>query len=109
MLAKPRDAADARRMLRALSGREHVVITGVGLVWPGGSESFAETSRVRFRDLSDAEIADYVQTGEPMDKAGAYAIHGGAASFVEGLDGSLSNVVGLPIEALGKSLARHAT
>jgi septum formation protein len=107
-LAKPVDQEDARAMLGRLSGREHLVITGVGLVWPGGQESFHDTSRVRFRDLTDQEIREYVATGEPMDKAGAYAIQGGASGFVNGLEGSLSNVIGLPLEMLRERLERLA-
>lgn len=105
-LAKPVDAEDAGRMLRALSNREHVVITGIALAHAGTIESFAETSVVRFRALTGAEIAVYVATGEPMDKAGAYAIQGGAKEFVASLIGSWSNVVGLPIEALRPRLER---
>lgn len=98
--AKPQDAADARRMLRALSGRTHVVATGVCLIGPQGSETFHDETLVVFRDLSDAEIEAYVATGEPMDKAGAYAIQGGAAAFVVRREGSESNVIGLPLERL---------
>lgn len=105
-LAKPVDAEDARRMLRALSNREHVVTTGIALAHGNEFESFAETSTVRFRRLSEAEISAYVATAEPMDKAGAYAIQGGAKGFVDSLSGSWSNVVGLPIEALRPRLAR---
>lgn len=104
-LAKPRDEEDAVRMLRTLSGREHVVVTGVSLVWPTGGQTFSETTRVRFRDLSEEEIRRYVRTGEPMDKAGGYAIQGGAANFVIACDGSRSNVIGLPMEALERELA----
>lgn len=105
-LAKPVDAEDAGRMLRALSNREHVVITGIALAHEGEIESFAETSAVRFRALTEEEIAAYVATGEPMGKAGAYAIQGGAKEFVASLIGSWSNVVGLPIEALRPRLER---
>jgi septum formation protein len=104
-LAKPTDEADARRMLRALSGRSHVVITGVAVVRDGQTRSGVETTEIRFRDLSDVEIRQYVDTGEPMDKAGAYAIQGRAAGFVAERRGSLSNVVGLPLEFLAKLLA----
>ena len=107
-LAKPRDAADAQRMLRELSGRSHVVITGVALVSADGERSFAETTTVTFRDLSEDEIAAYVATGEPMDKAGAYAIQGDAAGFVVEVDGSWSNVVGLPVERLREALGPRA-
>lgn len=103
-LGKPANRGDAERMLRTLSGREHLVITGVAMVWPGGAESFAETTRVRFRSLSEAEIAAYADTSEPYDKAGGYAIQGGAKGFVERIDGSHSNVVGLPVEALGTAM-----
>lgn len=106
ILGKPADADDAARMLRALSGREHRVVTGVRLLWPGGERSFADVTTVAFRPLTDAEIADYVAGGEPMDKAGAYAVQGGAGAFVAWIDGSLTNVVGLPLEALSRELSR---
>ena len=102
--AKPRDADDARRMLRALSGRTHVVATGVSLVSIDGGRTFHERTRVTFRELGDAEIDAYVATGEPMDKAGAYAIQGGAAAFVLRREGSETNVIGLPLERLGAFL-----
>lgn len=105
-LAKPRDAEDARHMLRALSDRAHVVITGFCLASQEAVLVDSDTTRVRFRDLSDEEIAAYVATGEPMDKAGAYAIQGGAAGFVAATDGSISNVVGLPLEKLRPYLDR---
>lgn len=97
VLGKPRDSAEARRFLRALSGRTHSVITGVALrrgerMWTGLGQT-----RVSFRRLSDAEIDAYVATGEPLDKAGAYAIQGGAADFVARVDGAMDNVVGLPM------------
>lgn len=104
-LAKPLHPEEARSMLRALSGREHLVITGVALVWPDGERVLHDTTRVTFRELTNEEIAAYVATGEPMDKAGAYAIQGGAARFVSRIEGSQSNVVGLPLEALGRALA----
>lgn len=107
-LGKPADAAEARAMLRRLSGRSHLVITGVAVCTPHGSEVFSETSRVRFRELGDPEIDAYAASGEPMDKAGAYAIQGGAAAFVESVEGSFSNVVGLPVEALAERLERYA-
>lgn len=106
-LGKPTDQDDAFRMLRVLSGRDHVVITGVSVVTPQGTEVFSDTSRVVFRELSDIEINTYIETEEPMDKAGAYAIQGGAASFVEEVDGSMSNIIGLPMEALEERLARY--
>ncbi len=102
--AKPKDAADAFRMLRALSGQTHVVATGICLVTPKSVQSFHDKTFVTFRELTDEEIAGYVATGEPMDKAGAYAIQGGAAGFVVSRKGSESNVIGLPLEALSEPL-----
>jgi septum formation protein len=98
--AKPEGASEACAMLRSLSGARHSVITGVAVISPFGEWVGSAETRVTFRDLLDAEIERYVETGEPMDKAGAYAIQGGAASFVAGVDGSISNVVGLPMELL---------
>jgi septum formation protein len=102
ILGKPRDSDDAIRMLRLLSGRRHDVITGVALVAPDGAsgtrvDSRAETTAVEFAPLSDGEIEWYVASGEPMDKAGGYAIQGLASRFVTRVEGSYSNVVGLPI------------
>jgi septum formation protein len=105
-LAKPSNEDDACSMLRQLSAIRHVVITGVAVVAPRCVESATETTHVRFRSLSDDEIAEYVSTGEPMDKAGAYAIQGGAAAFVESVEGTLSNVIGLPIDTLRPILER---
>jgi septum formation protein len=103
ILGKPRDAEDARRMLRALSGRTHVVATGVHGLAPGPAgeapreESLAVSSAVRFVTLSDERIDWYVSTGEPLDKAGAYAVQGAGGSLVRGVAGSVTNVVGLPL------------
>ena len=99
-LGKPVDAQDAHRMLRELSGRTHEVFTGVTLIdaASGRSESRVVRTGVRFRTLGDEEISAYIRTGEPMDKAGAYAIQGGAHGFVEALDGSYENVIGFPVE-----------
>ena len=97
ILGKPEDAADAARMLRLLSGRTHRVITGVAVVTAKGAEVAAEVTAVRFLTLSDAEIADYVATGEPMDKAGAYAIQGRAARWIPRIEGCYFNVMGLPL------------
>jgi septum formation protein len=105
-LGKPCDPGDAARMLALLSGRTHVVITGMAIASPDRSLTFAESTEVRFRQLSDEEIKRYVATGEPLDKAGAYAIQGGARPFVDSIEGSLSNVIGLPLEALEREL-RH--
>ena len=97
VLGKPRDAADAARMLSLLAGRRHEVLTGVALKH-GDDIGFALcTSHVTFRPLSADEIARYVATGEALDKAGAYAIQGRAASFISRLDGSYSGVMGLPL------------
>ena len=100
MLGKPRDDEDARRMLRLLSGRSHEVLTAVSVVGgPQGSAPQVRTERteVTFAPLGESEIDWYVATGEPRDKAGAYAIQGYASRFVTRIDGSYSNVVGLPI------------
>lgn len=106
VMGKPVDDADAARMLHSLSGRTHHVLTGVCLYNAANGESkvAVESTGVRFRELTDKEIYDYVATGEPRDKAGAYAIQGGAASFVVEYDGSYSNVVGLPVERLQQML-----
>jgi len=97
ILGKPEKPADAARMLRLLSGRTHRVITGVALVTADRIEVAAEATAVRFLTLSDQEIADYIATGEPMDKAGAYAIQGRAARWIPRIEGCYFNVVGLPI------------
>ena len=104
-LGKPVDEDEARAMLGRLSGREHRVMTGVALVdaSTGSDVGGVETTVVRFRTLSTDEIEAYVATGEPLDKAGAYGIQGGAAAFVAELSGDHSNVVGLPL-ALVQSL-----
>ncbi len=99
-LAKPKDHQDACRMLRTLSGREHIVVTGLCVVWPDGQFTTSDTTRVAFRDLDIQEIERYVAGGESMDKAGAYALQGEAAAFIERIDGSPSNVIGLPMEKL---------
>ncbi len=100
ILEKPVDAPHAKEMLQMLSGRRHEVITGLCLLKPGCEFAEAVRTGVVFRRLSGAEIEAYVATGEPMDKAGAYAIQGGAASFVDHVEGSYTNVVGLPTERL---------
>jgi len=97
ILGKPVDSADAVRMLRMLSGREHQVITGVCVVANGQSSVASETTAVTMSEISEKEIADYVATGEPMDKAGAYAIQGIASSWIPRIEGDYSNVVGLPV------------
>ena len=97
ILGKPVDAADAARMLRLLSGRTHRVITGIAVVTERAAEVAAEVTGVRFLTLSDQEIAAYIATGEPMDKAGAYAIQGRAARWIPRVEGCYFNVVGLPL------------
>ena len=108
VLGKPADAAEAGQMLRRLSDRAHEVFTAVALTAPGGEPAgeVLVRSRVEFRPLSAAEIDAYVATDEPFDKAGAYAIQGGAAHFVRRVDGSYTNVVGLPIDETRDLLAR---
>jgi len=97
ILGKPQDPADAARMLRMLSGRTHRVITGVAVVTASRTEVAAEVTGVKFLTLSEEEIAAYIATGEPMDKAGAYAIQGRAARWIPRIEGDYFNVVGLPI------------
>jgi septum formation protein len=102
ILEKPRDADDARRMLRLLSGRWHQVLTGIALVNGSKSETEVgyEVTEVKFAAMTEDEIDWYVATGEPMDKAGAYAIQGLGARFIEGIKGDYFNVVGLPVRLL---------
>ncbi len=108
LLGKPRDAADAGRMLKALRGRVHEVITGVALVEaPAGREETAVvTTRVRMGGYSDAEIEAYVATGEPLDKAGAYAVQGLGGRLIAEVDGCFTNVVGLPVTTTRRLLER---
>lgn len=107
ILGKPRDPEDARRMLFSLSGRDHIVLTGIALEEPGrGSASEVVETRVRMAPLTEEEIAWYVGTGEPMDKAGAYAIQGLGSLFVEAVEGNYSNVVGLPVPAVYRLFAK---
>ncbi len=105
VLEKPLDHHDAARMLRLLSGRAHNVITGVSLVTPTGTiDTRTRTTQVLFRTLTEQEIQAYVTSNEPMDKAGAYAIQGGAAGFADRMDGEYSNVVGLPLRLVAEML-----
>lgn len=103
-LGKPRDDEEAAAMLRRLSGRAHEVLTGIALRHPSGTAVECATTVVTFIPLSAAEIAWYVGTGEPRDKAGAYGIQGRASRFVARLEGSYSNVVGLPVELVYRHL-----
>lgn len=101
-LGKPEDESDARKMLSSLSGRTHEVFTGVTVIDSASGKSLTEVVRtgVSFRELCPEEIDEYILSGEPMDKAGAYAIQGGAGKFVDGLDGSFENVVGFPVQEI---------
>jgi septum formation protein len=103
-LAKPVDADDAARMLRALAGRTHTVVTGVCVAWPRGMSSFTEASRVTFRRITDEEIASYLATGSPMDKAGAYGLQDASQDFIDRVEGDVDNVIGLPLERLREAL-----
>ncbi len=107
VLGKPADAADAARMLRMLSGRSHLVTTGVILVGNGIDDTRSETTEVTFASLSEREIQDYVASGEPMDKAGAYGIQGIASRWVTRVDGCYFNVVGLPVPLVYRLLRQY--
>jgi septum formation protein len=110
ILGKPADSADAVAMLHRLQGRAHDVLTGVAVVGPGWSASSVATTRVWMAPLTAEDIDGYVASGEPMDKAGAYAIQGLASRFVTRIEGSYPNVVGLPVHLVHELLAayRHA-
>ena len=108
LLGKPSDAADAARMLRLLSGRKHQVITGVCFAVSGRSSVASETTLVTVSEITDKEIADYVASGEPMDKAGAYAIQGIASRWIPRIEGDYSNVVGLPVALVWRMLRKAA-
>jgi len=108
VLGKPRSAAEAAEMLRLLSGREHQVMTGVTILRGERMKSFTEVTDLHFRELSEKEIGNYVATGEPMDKAGAYGIQGGAALFCTHMVGDYYNVMGLPVCRLGQELREMA-
>ena len=103
---KPDSPADAVRILRALSGRTHAVYTAVALAWNGNIDIALSRSNVTMRALRPSEIDRYVETGEPMDKAGAYAVQGRAAVFIERIEGSYSGVMGLPLFETADLLAR---
>lgn len=103
-LAKPDDSAHAEQMLAQLSGRTHTVITGVALASPGAFSAFTEASKVTFRQLTAEEISKYVATGEPLDKAGSYGLQGMAKNFIAQVEGSVTCVIGLPMERLEEAL-----
>lgn len=104
ILGKPKDRSDAFKMLKMLSGKYHSVFTGVTVIKPENEFTFSVETRVKFFHLSDREINDYLDTGEPFDKAGAYGIQGKGALLVEKIDGDYFNVVGLPVSTLNKYL-----
>jgi septum formation protein len=100
ILGKPADDQDARRMLRLLSGRAHEVLTAVAVARNGVISSRVEKCVVEMREIAENEVVDYVKSGEPMDKAGAYAIQGGAAPFVRRFSGDFDTIVGLPVKVV---------
>jgi septum formation protein len=107
IMGKPADRADATRMLRALSGNRHEVLTAIALRRGGQIETEIASTAVWFLPLSDTEVADYVASGEPMDKAGAYGIQGLASKFIDRIEGSYSNVVGLPVALVWRWLRNN--
>lgn len=100
IFGKPKDKSDAKKMLRELAGKKHRVITGIAIYTEGQCFTDAESTEVFFGEMTDEEIAEYVETGEPLDKSGSYALQGGAAKFIEKINGDWSNVVGLPLYRL---------
>ena len=106
VLGKPHSEGEAASMLRLLSGRDHQVMTGCTILYGDRAETFTEVTSLHFRPLSEKEIQKYVQSGEPMDKAGAYGIQGGAALFCEKLEGDYYNATGLPVCRLYETLCR---
>ena len=109
LIGKPKDKDEAFEMLSNLSGKEHEVYTGVSIIdtMLGKNVLFFEKTKVKFKKLCDEEIIDYIKTGEPMDKAGAYGIQNLGALFVEKIDGDYFNVVGLPVCKLGEALKKE--
>ncbi|MDO5111291.1 MAG: Maf family protein [Clostridia bacterium] len=105
IIGKPADEADASRILHMLSGRTHTVYTGVAILTDEKQLVFHETTDVTFATLSEAEIADYIASGEPMDKAGAYGVQGIGAVLVEKVEGCYFNIIGLPIPTFYRKLA----
>ena len=104
VLGKPKDEADAFNMLKALSGKTHTVLTGVCIISPDKKISFYEQTEVEFYTLGENEIMQYIASGEPMDKAGAYGIQEKGALFVKRINGDFYNVVGLPVARLAREL-----
>ncbi len=108
ILGKPQSPEDAFRMLRLLSGRTHRVFTGVAVFGPDGVRTASEKSLVVFSEMTDREIWDYIATGEPMDKAGAYALQGRAGVYIERVEGSVTNIIGLPTTLVRRLLAGYS-
>lgn len=106
IMGKPLDRAEARAMLRELSGRTHTVTTGVAVAWGPHIAIAVDVTDVRFRKMDESEIRKYVRTGEPLDKAGAYHVDGGGAAFIEAIHGSPSNVAGLSVTTARRLLKR---
>lgn len=106
ILGKPADKADAERMLKLLSGRTHKVVTGVCIACGEKTDSFSCETKVKFYPLTEEEILDYIATGEPMDKAGAYGIQGYGSILAEGIEGDFFNVMGLPVAMLKRRLEK---
>lgn len=104
LFGKPVDREDAKRMLETLSGREQYIISGVAIISKKGKEVFSEKTTVYFRELTDEDIERYLDTDEPYDKAGAYAIQGKAADFVTRIEGDLDNVIGFPVSRIKEVL-----
>ena len=100
IFGKPEDEEDAKQILKKISGREHLVVTGICVVGPKKSIAKPVTSKVKIKSLTDQEIEDYIATGEPMDKAGAYAIQGKGSFMVRSFSGSRNNIIGLPLDEL---------
>lgn len=104
ILGKPKDEADARRMLKMLSGSVHYVHTGISVIYGGDEINLTDTAKVFFRDIDEDELDDYIASKEPFDKAGAYGIQGKAGAFVERIEGDFFSIMGLPICAVTKAL-----
>lgn len=106
ILGKPKNRADAKRILSKLMGKQHQVITGVSFVWGGGEYRFYDETKVKFDVIDDALLELYLDTNESLDKAGAYGIQGAALGFIDKIEGSYSNVVGLPVNLVMKNLIK---
>lgn len=107
VLGKPKDEEDAKRMLKLLENNKHHVITGVTILSNNQSETFSNISEVYFNSIDDKEIEEYIKTGEPMDKAGAYAIQGLGAKFIKKIDGDFYSIMGLPLSDINIRLKKY--